>query len=199
MAYRHFVVNPIDPSFDWKKICNDLFDPDEKQLVVLEYGKKDHVHIQGMLKVSNKEFEKYRKDLASRHYRRKVDRKCLPVTKRTRDADEKGYQYMLKEGIDKVLHSVNFDKEELEVLHELSEAARTDHAESFYDVMKEHFFQLPDLGPEGIRNELLVRACEFYYDDQDSMPPPQVKRMVLKVMWKNSTCDAMKRYVALQQ
>lgn len=108
---EHFKAT-YDQNWDYPAIAESLFDG-AKVLVQKEKASSNpHVHFQGYTTLAPRTFTNKMGMLATTHYRRMEDPKSRPVSRVKRAVDEKGFQYMMKEG-HAPLYQRGFTEEEL--------------------------------------------------------------------------------------
>lgn len=171
----HFTVKPYDPSLDYKRYCQRLYG-DNKCLAMLEEKGGHHLHVQGEPVVDTKGWEQIQREMINEHYIKKTHPRKNPVKKRTREADDTGFQYMAKElPTSVVIYKQQFTDEDLQELYEQSNA----HREELQSKPGEYIFER--IGAEsGIvePSKLHERVCYYaleYYLAEGKMRPPNIK------------------------
>lgn len=138
--FKHFKVkyDQILCSEDGcERICGDLYDRDQKYLVVLEKSDTNaHCHFQGFTHMPTSVFENTAGEFFRNHKQKQFKPNSRPVSHVKREADDLGFQYMMKEDVPKVL-ATNFTPEELEDLAEKSKAYKEDYSKGAFKRMME--------------------------------------------------------------
>nr|UOF78298.1 putative replicase [Cressdnaviricota sp.] len=198
--YIHLTVNPYDPSLDYVKLCKDLFG-ENKCLVMLESKNRDHLHIQGLPAVTDKVIKRTLKEFALLHYRKKQDPKTHPVKARAEAADEKGFQYMSKDGPDAVvIYKQVFTDEDIKSLHELSNQHREELQTGLIDFIRQSVSQYIRLysgtpSPRDLHLACAEAAADFYKEN-DKMSPPNIRALIRHALTKHFWSPEVRTYIA---
>lgn len=176
----HFVVNPYDPSLDYKGYCQRLFGCN-KCLVVKEHKPHEHVHIQGEPCVDDEAVKSILKEMVAKHYRKRECATARPVKRTKTEVTEDGYQYMVKHDTSLVLFKQGFTDDEIESLKDKSDELR----EELQSKPGEYLFEKIGSGTDGITPRELHRRVSYYasefYMVNNKCPPPNIK--MLKRYW----------------
>jgi hypothetical protein len=123
--FRHLKIK-YDPAWDWEELCKNLFMPEEKYSAVAEHVSSNaHVHLQGTTRLSPMQFKYVKTKWAQTRWEKKLKPSARPFSEAKREVNEKGFQYIMKEGKNEQIFARNlFTDEELEELKNQSVAYR---------------------------------------------------------------------------
>lgn len=199
-----------DPSWDYAKRAKSVFG-ENKCIVQLEkLGANAHVHFQGMTSLTERMMEDHLNALSNDHYAvvefKKAYEKWLevednplkkpsrprPVKMARRSVDDKGFQYLMKEGT-MPMYQQHFTVEELNKLAQKSD----EHVEELKNGMKEYLHgRHYDPEPGRAFKRMRLDALE-YYEETDKRPRPTFQKDVLWAMYQHPARDvAWKEFVA---
>lgn len=194
----HFKVETC-VSVDVVNLAISLF-LQNKCLVVLHKGKNEnpHWHFQGETELDESEIKKKLAEVAQGHTKKVSNPNSRPVKRRKVDADDLGYQYMMKEDPPKVVYSRGFTEEELDELHEASK----DHVEQLKNQLQYYLvdkikWEEEDgkmINPKDLHPQFRRHAIN-YYMEEDKMPPPNLQKLILWYMLKMSKDKVVHRYM----
>jgi len=119
---EHWVCQ-YDPNWNHPEIAQSLFDGPRVLVAREKFGSNLHVHWQGYTSLAEATFQDKITVLAKSHYRKELEPNCRPVRRFRKNADEKGFQYIMKEN-KPPLFTRGFTPEELTELHEKSNIYR---------------------------------------------------------------------------
>jgi len=175
-------------------LCKMLFGQN-KCLAVLEKATTNpHIHIQGLTDMSESYYNEKFRLATQEHWMRHNGEKHNPVKHSKKDINEKGFQYMCKEGPPAVLFQQGFLPGEIEELHKLSDQ----HVDQLKHGLKRklHEVDITDMSPEQVHTEYRVQGIDYYLHE-DKMPPPNFQKHILWAMaTKTPSSPRRKRYVA---
>lgn len=199
-----------DPTWDYAKKAKSIFG-ENKCLVQLEkLGSNSHVHFQGLTSLSERAIEDHINALSNEHFSvitfkkefekwseiegnpLKKPSRPRPVKMARRSVDDKGFQYLMKEGT-MPMHSQHFTVDELNKLAQQSE----EHVEELKNGMKEyiharHYDQEPNKAFKRMRLDALE-----YYEETEKRPRPTFQKDVLWVMYQHGSSNVeWKEFVA---
>lgn len=138
MSHRHFVVRKYDPVLEerFEDICKMLFNGD--YLVVKEYRPKEHYHVQGVSQLTDRAFEKVQQEeISAKHRYRKEQPKSRLCVNSTKEVNERGFQYMVKQEDSMVVCTTLGD----DVIARLVEASR-EHVKQLKNALNEYVHPL---------------------------------------------------------
>lgn len=192
--------NSIDP----EKVCTDIFSKNHRYMCVAHPKSKKkqagepHWHFQGVSSLSEKELDGYITAMSVGHAKRSMDPKSRPIKRVKKDVDEKGYQYMIRHGVESVVVSHMFTGEELAALVEASD----DYVQEMKDDCLNHLDKyLSFTGtPERIHKAARLHAIKFY-KEQDKLWPPNIQKLILYWMMKlgkdkSNNLDELLEYIS---
>jgi len=161
-----------------------------KHLVVMHQGKKEnpHWHFQGMTSLSPGSLKTVFSTVTSGHSKLISNPKARPLKQAKKKVDELGYQYMLKESPPNVVTSIGFTPEEIDELHEASQAHVKELQNKVFDylVPKIEFYSKKTgerHEPVQVHNSIRLAALD-YYMEKDIMWPPNLQKLLLFYMTK---------------
>jgi len=189
----HFKIETCS-SVNIPSVCAHVFG-DLKHLAVLHTGKNEnpHWHCQGETPLDGKELDSYLKDVCTNHSKYIKNPKARPCKRAKKDIDESGYQYIMKEGVDSVVHrSDDFTDD---VLLELFEQSN-EHVDKLknqlrdYLIEKEQKFPSPEEEAETkVHTRWRIRAAKFYVKNK-KMPPPNFQKLLVWIMLNHFKADS---------
>jgi len=103
-----------------------------------------------------------------------------PVKKHKRGVDEKGFQYICKEG-SPPLYSQGFTNDELAALKSQSD----EHVDHLKNGLKEYIFTINYPGDAATTHKKMRIDALEYYDKEDKRPRPAFQKDVLWTMYKH--------------
>jgi len=164
LDYRleHFKVKH-DQTWNYTAIADKMFDGPKVMVQWEKWSSNPHVHFQGLTSKAPRTFEQARSKLGHDHFSKILDPKCHPV-KGVKTCDEKGFQYLLKEGHDP-LYVKGFTQEELDELKGKSD----EHVEKLKTGLKNYLHErvrekstFYSYSPEAAWNELQFISRDYY-------------------------------------
>lgn len=179
----HLVVKPYDPSIDYAYYCRQLFG-DNRCLVMMEKKGGDHCHVQGECVLTEDGVKAIQQEMIAKHYRKKQDLTSRPIKKRSREADDLGFQYMAKELPDSVVvYKQGFTDEELCALYDKSNELRAELQSNLGEYLRSKCVRGPGEPPRHLHKRLCGYAVRYYLDE-DKMQPPNIKLLVRHFLGK---------------
>lgn len=166
-------------SIDPKGVAEYLFG-ENQHLVVLHKGKNEnpHWHFQGYLQPSMKDYCALLSKLANGHSKKIAKPKSRPVKRKTEEATEMGFQYMLKEDPPIIVCFKGFTQEQLDALHEASNAHVASLKSEVLKVCEDIKFEdFADRKMVDLHNYARNRAF-MHYVKVGKMPPPNFQTLV---------------------
>lgn len=169
----------------WKTLGRALFDHYKCLIVVEKLDINAHVHVQGYTCYEDSTFREKVKALTRDHWAAKAGKRINQKFK-SAEADELGFQYMCKEGVDGVLYQQGFEPGELEELVKNSDA----YVEEKKNSLKRHLHELDIDGllPDLVHKRYKIEGAR-YYRDQEILPPPNFQKLVLNAMMTRKPYD----------
>ena len=166
---EHWVVRH-DQKWDYEGIANSLYDG-EKVLVQSEkLSSNHHVHFQGYTSLAPRTFGDRMTELFKTHYMKEFNPKCRPGHRAHRGIDEKGFQYLMKEGHQPV-YQRGFTQEELDQLAEASKEHVKKMKESLRDWVRDLNLKPTAFDdPEHLYNQILLKVDKEYLRVRDKAP-----------------------------
>lgn len=183
----HFKVE-VCATIDVEALVDTIFG-ENKHLVVLHKGKHEnpHYHFQGETDLAKQDLQKVYQDIAAGHSKKISNPKSRPLKSAKKGIDEKGYQYMMKEGVDSVRHSRGFSDEELEQLAIDSKEYVESLKAGLYEYLQDFEWKPKSKDareqPGEIHDMLRGKALDYYLEE-DKMPPPNFQKLILYYMAK---------------
>lgn len=205
----HFKAT-YDPSWDYRAKTKEIFGENKCLVQIEKLDSNTHVHFQGMTSLTDRMLEDRINALSNDHYAVKEYKKAFeewaaiegnklkkptrprPVKMARRDVDDKGFQYLMKEG-HMPLYQQHFTVEELNKLAEKS----AEHVDELKNGMKEYLHgRHYDAEPARAFKRMRLDALE-YYEETDKRPRPAFQKDVLWAMYQHpARDDAWKEFVA---
>ena len=190
----HGVCKPADPTIDIEEVVARIYDPLQKILVVKETKGGLHYHFQGTPREDFKPKE-FVKEMNANHPLQAIsDKRIRPWGFRSKEADDDGFQYMLKEDGAEVCYSVHFTDEELDEIREASKAYREELKSRMPAYVAAKLGKRKFDDPVDLHAAYRTHAFEYYLQE-DKLPPPNFQKLVLWHMTKHQACSATKSYV----
>jgi len=174
-----------DHTWDYKALCIDLCGSDLMDVLCVaeKLDENAHVHIQGQSVLSDNAFKEVRTKWKDTHYTLKPtpanpNPKCHPWKECKHEIDEKGYQYMSKEGRDP-LYSNGFSDDQLAALKAASDA----HVDELKNGLRNYLHTITYLGDaHKVYNHMREDGINWYME-QDKWPQPnRFKNDLLRAM-----------------
>lgn len=175
-------------------ICKKLFGQNKCLAVMEKATTNPHIHIQGLTDMSESYYNEQFRLMTQSHWMRHNGEKHNPVKHSHKDINEKGFQYMCKEGPPCVIYQQLFQPGEIEELHTLSEQ----HVDQIKHGLKRklHEIDIEGMDPSAVHAEYREKGLDYYLHE-DKMPPPNFQKHVLWAMaTKNPQSPRRKRYVS---
>lgn len=171
---------------NWQELAEQCFPPQDegweheyKVLIVREkLASNPHVHIQGESYLDADEFYKRFERICKVHYQFQIPGK-RPVKHCRKEVNPRIYQYVCKEKPvmgDTILYVRGFTMEELNDLHEKSEAYLKELKTNLKRHLQEEVSSDDDV--EVLHKKYKLSAWRFYRE-QDKMPPPNFQKLLL--------------------
>lgn len=140
-----------------------------------------HIHIQGLTDMSESYYNEQFRLMTQSHWMRHNGEKHNPVKHSHKDINEKGFQYMCKEGPPCVIYQQLFQPGEIDELHTLSEQ----HVEQIKHGLKRKLHEIDTISMEPAEiHRVYKKAAARYYLSEDKMPPPNVQKHIYWAMMK---------------
>lgn len=186
MSYTHFKMTWEDER-DVAAVANRYFVDTQKAMVCLhpksKKGAPPHWHFQGVLRAGF-ELSEIIKELGASHKARLLDPKCRPVKAKKDNADENGFQYMIRHGVDSCVYQHGFTDEDLEVLL----SASSEHVESLQAEGLVYLKKNMSKVSTAVEQHKLAKHHIYkMYRQADKMWPPNAPKLVL--YWLAKWCD----------
>lgn len=191
--FRHTKVTHCS-TLNYAEICKAVFGQNKCLAVMEKATTNPHVHIQGITDMSETYYNEKFRLLTQSHWQRQTPEKHNPVKHSKKEINEKGFQYMCKEGPPNVLFQQGFLPGEIEELHTLSDA----HVDQLKHGLKRklHEIDVADLEPSKVHAMYRQKGIEYYLHE-DKMPPPNFQKHVLWAMaTKSPPSEDRIRYVS---
>lgn len=202
----HFKCN-YDPTWDYKLIASRFFSGRKCIVQAEKLSTNAHVHFQGYTDMSDRRYEEEITKLSTSHFEFKVyqervaawkegdekPKRPRPVKRVKRTVDEKGFQYLCKEGTEP-LYYCGFSPEELRQM----KTASDEHVDEMKSGLKErlHKRTYPQNPPSEARKRMRLDALADYAAN-DKRPRPTFQKDILWIMYTHpQSDDAWKEFVA---
>jgi len=182
---------PYDPSIEWKDVCEAIFTGD--YLCVIEkVGTNSHLHLQGETVYSQKTVESKQSELINKiHYIRKLDPKKHICRTSHGEVSERGYQYICKEDLVKVVSSRGFTDDDIAALH----AASEEHVQELKCGYKRKLDEVDYSGDaEDYHLKLALAFCDYYHEEKRNCPPQAGALVLNYINQKIPRCEKLRLY-----
>jgi len=184
---RHFTVrfysDHADATGAYSTLGRTLFG-DNKALIVCEGNirgttTKEHCHVQGYSSLSENQLAVKAREILKPFVPTGISR---PLAHKQGDVTELGFQYMCKEYPPKILYQSQICDDEIEALADASKLLRAEKKGALGQVLRALALD-PGMGARPCYLAMLGVAIK-YYNDQDKMPPPNLKLLVKSALYK---------------
>lgn len=185
-VYTHWKIT-YQEDFDVVARAQHWFAELPKAMVCLhpksKKGAAAHWHFQGVLRPGFDLPEVIRIEAAA-HKARTADPKCRPVKGKKENADEKGFQYMIRYGVDSCKYHQGFTEQELNDLVSASEEYVESLQAEGYVYLKKNMKKAHDAPQQHKMAKFLIYQM---YREGDKMWPPNAPKLVL--YWLAKWCQ----------
>lgn len=194
--YFHLKIT-YDHTWDWAKLCKQLCGAGDLEVLCVaeKLEQNAHVHIQGQTILSRNAFEAVRNEWRAKHWLVNEDggenRRPWKVCKH--EINEKGYQYMSKEGRPP-LYQFGFTEDDLSEM----KARSDEHVRALKTGLRDHISTLSFNGSVQQVYRAIRKAAIAWYQKDEKWPsqPNRFKSDLLRAMMEHpAATPAWKEYV----